>query len=303
MMKRISCSFLFILFGCFGHVWAQTAPLSFRAAVGVATYFGDLTEKPKLFNQSSPSFSLGLNYDITEQIKGRLDFSLMKLKSDDRFNTRQDFVNRNLNFTTSLWDLQLGVEYEFLNMTSNDYIFTPYLGIGLGILHYNPWTYDRTGVKRYLREFGTEGQGLPSYPERKVYSKFAMSLPINFGIKVAIKENVRFFLEINLRNTFTDYLDDVGNAYPDRDIILNEANDPTTTIGLTYRGDEVSTQPYPGVKIQRGGYTKDFYYTTSIGFIFNLNNLEIGGGGNGGSKRTGKVGSRSSRLKNPGRVF
>ncbi len=301
-MKRISCSFLFILFGCFGQSYAQNTPLAFRAAFGLATYFGDLTEKPKLFNQSSPSISLGLNYDITEQLKGRFDFSLMKLKSDDRFNTRQDFITRNLNFTTTLWDLQLGVEYEFLNMTSKDFIFTPYLGIGVGLLHYNPWTYDRNGVKRYLREFGTEGQGLPSYPERKVYNLFALSIPINYGIKVAINDNVKFFLEINFRNAFTDYIDDVGNTYPDKDIILNEAKDPTTTIGLTYRGDEVSTQPYPGVKIQRGGYTKDFYYTTSLGLIFRLNNIQIGGG-DGSSKRIGKIGSRKSRLRDPGRVF
>jgi opacity protein-like surface antigen len=304
-MKSVKWVVLFSSFSVFGQLIAQTTPLSLRTTIGLATYYGDLTEKAKVFNQSSLGFSIGLNYDITEQITGKLDFSIMKLKADDRFNTRTDFLTRNLNFTTTLWDIQLGAEYDFLNMVSEEYILTPYLGMGLGICHFNPWTYDRTGVKRYLREYGTEGQGLPSYPERKVYSNYSLYFPINFGIKYALNENVKLVFDLNFRKTFTDYLDDVGNTYPDQNIILNEAKDPTTTIGLTYRGDEVSTAPYPGVKINRGGYTNDFYYTTSIGLIIRLNNITIGGGGGAGgsSKRTGKIGSKKSRLRAPGRVF
>ncbi len=298
-------TFLVYIFLCFGQLFAQTNPLSLRSSVGLATYYGDLTEKAKIFNQSSLSFSIGLNYDITDQIIGKFDFSIMKLKGDDRFNSRQDLINRNLNFTTTLWEFQLGAEYEFLNMISEEYILTPYLGLGIGLCHFNPWTYDRIGEKRYLRDFGTEGQGLPSYPERKVYSKMALYIPINFGIKYAINEDIRLVFDINFRKTFTDHLDDVGTAYPDKNIILAEAKDPTTTIGLTYRGDEISNNPYPSTSLQRGGYTKDFYYTTSIGVIFRLNNISFGGGGGAGGlfKRTGRIGSRSSRLRSPGRVF
>lgn len=304
-MKRVKWLLIFINFLVFGHLLSQTTPLSLRTSIGLATYYGDLTEKVKYFNQSSPSISIGLNYDITEQLIGKFDFSLMKLRADDRFNTRQDLKDRNLNFTTSLWEILIGAEYDFLNMVSEEYILTPYLGMGFGIFHYNPWTYDRTGVKRYLREYGTEGQGLPSYPERKVYSKISFIIPINFGIKYAINENVKLVFDVNFRKTFTDYLDDVGNTYPDKSILLNEAKDPATTIGLTYRGDEVSSNPYPSTSLVRGGYTKDFYYTSSIGLIIRLNNISIGGGGGAGgsSKRYGRVGSRSSRLKAPGRVF
>ena len=303
-MNQLKGLFFFISFLNFGHGIAQETPFTLRTNIGLATYYGDLTEKAKIFNQSSTSFSLGIGYDFTDQIIGRFDFSIMKLKADDRFNTRTDLINRNLNFTTTLWDITLGGEYEFLNMISEDYLFTPFLGIGLGLCHFNPWTYDRTGVKRYLRDYGTEGQGLPSYPERKIYSKYSLFIPINFGIKYAINENIRFVFEVNFRKTFTDYLDDVGNYYPDQSIILSQSLDPTTTLGLTYRGDEVSSDPYPGVKINRGGYTNDFYYTTSIGVSIRLNALSTGGGN---KIRSGRVyrpgGSGRSSLKNPNRVF
>jgi len=303
-MNRLKGLFFFISVLYIGHINAQETPFTLRTNFGLATYYGDLTEKPKLFSQSSPSFSIGLGYDFTDQIIGKFDFSIMKLKGDDRFNDRVDLKNRNLNFTTTLWDLSLGVEYEFLNIISEDYLFTPYLGIGIGISHFNPWTYDRTGVKRYLRDFATEGQGLPSYPERKVYSKFSMVIPINFGIKYAINENIRFVFDVNLRKPLTDYLDDVGNTYPDQSIILNESLDPITTLGLTYRGDEISSAPYPSIFLPRGGFTQDFYYTVNIGVSVRLNNIVVGSGNKVKSGRVYRPGrTNKSGIRNPNRVF
>lgn len=304
-MNQLKGLFFFVSVFLIGHISAQEYPFTLRTNIGLATYYGDLTEKVKVFDQSSTSFSLGLGYDITDQIIGRFDFSIMKLKADDRFNTRIDLKNRNLNFTTTLWDVALGVEYEFLNMISEDYLFTPYIGIGVGLCHFNPWTIDRTGVKRYLRDIGTEGQGLPSYPERKKYSTIAAFFPINFGFKYAISENIRFVFDLNFRKPLTDYLDDVGNTYPDRDIILNESPDPITTLGLTYRGDEVSNAPYPGVNINRGGYTQDFYYTASIGLSFRLNNISVASRSKVRGGQIFRPGGRSDRAsqRNPNRVF
>ncbi|KAF0235944.1 MAG: hypothetical protein FD183_1727 [Chitinophagaceae bacterium] len=224
-----------ILIGVSTLLKAQDAPLRFKAGIGLATYYGDLKEKAKLVDQSSLAINLGLTYDLTEQILGTFDFSVMSLKANDKFNTRIDYINRNLNFKTTLWEANLGVEYDFLNMTSGDYILTPYLHMGVGLFHYNPWTYDRSGNKVYLRQFGTEGQGLPSYPERKAYNLLQMQIPIGGGIKFAISEDVNAFFDISFRKIFTDYIDDVGNTYPDRDIMLAESPNPIQTIGLTYR--------------------------------------------------------------------
>ncbi|MDP1845023.1 MAG: DUF6089 family protein [Sediminibacterium sp.] len=289
-----------ILIGVSTLLKAQDAPLRFKAGIGLATYYGDLKEKAKLVDQSSLAINLGLTYDLTEQILGTFDFSVMSLKANDKFNTRIDYINRNLNFKTTLWEANLGVEYDFLNMTSGDYILTPYLHMGVGLFHYNPWTYDRSGNKVYLRQFGTEGQGLPSYPERKAYNLLQMQIPIGGGIKFAISEDVNAFFDISFRKIFTDYIDDVGNTYPDRDIMLAESPNPIQTIGLTYRGDEISSAPYPGVNIKRGGYTKDIYYTMGIGISMRLNNITVT---RKAKRYNGKVSSTRSRLRSPGSVL
>ncbi|MBX9732653.1 MAG: outer membrane beta-barrel protein [Chitinophagaceae bacterium] len=283
----------------------QSDPLRVHGSTGLATYFGDLKEKAKLIDQSSPFFNLGLSYNITDQILGRFDFSIMTLKADDRFNTRSDLVARNLNFKTTLWETNFTIQYDFLNMNSEDYFLSPYVFAGFGLMHMNPWTYDRNGVKRFLRGYHTEGQGLPSYPERKEYNLFNFQIPFGAGIKYAINENVNVYVELAFRKLFTDYLDDVGNTYPDKNIILNESLDPTTTIGLTFRGDELDPSlPYPNTVIQRGGYTKDTFYTIGIGVSFRLNGVSLGSGRSGGSfNKIRKVGSTRSRLKNPGSVF
>ena len=307
MYRYLSC-ILFCLLELSFKGFAQTDPLRVHSSVGLATYFGDLTERFKLVNQNTAGmFNVGLSYDITEQIIGRFDFSIMKLKGDDRYNTRPDLVARNLNFQTTLWETNFTVQYDFLNMNSEDYILSPYVFLGLGVMHMNPWTYDRNGVKRYLRGYHTEGQGLPSYPERKEYSLFNMQIPFGAGIKYAVNENINVYFEIAFRKLFTDYLDDVGNTYPDKNIILNESSDPNTTIGLTFRGDELDpTLPSPSTYIQRGGYSKDTFYTLGLGVSIRLNGFSLGsgrGGGGGGFNKIRRVGSTRSRLKNPGSVF
>ncbi|TAG29744.1 MAG: hypothetical protein EAZ13_09460 [Sphingobacteriia bacterium] len=297
---------LLVLLGGVSRSFAQDDLFRVKVGLGLATYFGDLKEKAKPINQSSAAFSIGVSYDITDQIIGKLDFGLLKLRGDDRFNNRIDFINRNLSFQTNIWEINLGVEYDFLNMKNEDYILSPYISLGLGIFHFNPWAYNRAGEKVYLNPLGTEGQGLPSYPDRKPYKLLQLQIPIGAGIKFALNENINAFFDVSLRKIFTDYIDDVGNTYPDKNAILSESPNGAATIALTYRGDELTNLPYPSTSLNRGGYTKDIYYTLGVGISVRLNNFSIGsggGGGGGGSKRIGRIGSRSSRLRNPRSVF
>lgn len=296
-----------LLGACMGsclHSIAQDDPFRVKFGLGLATYFGDLKEKAKPVNQSSLAVNFGASYDITDQIIGKLDIGILKLKGDDRFNNRLDYINRNLSFQSNIWEINLGVEYEFLNMKSEDYIMTPYVSLGLGIFHFNPSTFDRNGEKVFLKPMGTEGQGLASYPDRRPYKLLQMQIPIGAGVKFAVNEFINVFFDISFRKIFTDHLDDVGNTYPDKNIVLNESLTGAATIALTYRGDELNNLPYPSTYLNRGGYTNDIYYTIGLGATIRLANFSLGSGGSGGgSKRVGRVGSSRSRLRNPGRVF
>ncbi|MGL6069202.1 MAG: hypothetical protein ACRC0I_10595, partial [Sediminibacterium sp.] len=80
MYKYLSC-ILFCLLGLSFKSFSQTDPFRVHSSVGLATYYGDLTQKAKVINQNTAGmFNAGISYDITEQIIGRFDFSIMKLK-------------------------------------------------------------------------------------------------------------------------------------------------------------------------------------------------------------------------------
>ena len=57
---------------------------------------------------------------------------------------------------------------------------------------------------------GTEGQGSNLNNQRK-YSNFQLCIPLGVGGKISLGKMATFNLDIALRKTFTDYLDDVGS--------------------------------------------------------------------------------------------
>ena len=92
----------------------------------------------------------------------------MKISGDDKNNTTATGITyRNLNFTSSLWEAQLALEYHLFDLAERS--FTPYAFAGIAAFHFNPYSFDASGNKVYLRSLSTEGQGLTAYPSRKMY--------------------------------------------------------------------------------------------------------------------------------------
>ena len=104
--------------------------------------------------------------------------------------------------------------------------------LGVGVFHFNPYTYDNNGKKAYLQP-GTEGQGLASYPTRKKYSLLQPFIPFGGGFKLNMGENLEVGFELGYRILFTDYLDDVSKTYPNMKA-LREGNG-TEAVELSYR--------------------------------------------------------------------
>lgn len=238
---------------------------------GVSSYFGDLVQKNPYFREPSASFSAGIAYNLNPNLSFRGDFSYMQIQAHDSKNSRPDLIARNLSFKSNLWDVNALAEYNFLDMTGNNK-FSPYVFAGIGFCHFNPYTIDRNGNKVFLQPLGTEGQGLPAYPNRKLYSKTVIDFPLGGGIKFAVSENVTLGLEFFYRFANTDYLDDVSNfGYPDKAALA--AKNPALP-QLTYRGDELpGGAPYPNPSLNRGNpNNKDSYYTGQIKIIYRLKN-------------------------------
>ena len=75
---------------------------------------------------------------------------------------------------------------------------------------FNPYTMDAFNNKVYLQPFGTEGQGIPAYPEKKEYKLTQFALPFGGGIKMSLSDYIQVSIEIGMRKLFTLVLTPFG---------------------------------------------------------------------------------------------
>ncbi len=251
----------------------------FTTFAGISNYQGDLQAKKFTFQQAHFAGGIGLAYQITGQLYGTASFKIGKLSGDDKKASKNS--TRNLKFSSPLTEVQLGLEYDLLNL--NEQGLTPYLFVGAAVFHFNPSTIDTAGNKIYLQPLGTEGQGF--FNGRKKYNLTQFSVPFGGGIKLALNQNVRVSFEIGFRKTFTDYIDDVSTNYVDQALLL--ANNGQRAVELAFRGDELKPRlSYPAAGARRGNpSSKDWYYFSGLAISFRLGANQTRG--NGGKSRTG----------------
>jgi opacity protein-like surface antigen len=199
---------LFIILVLFSfNLKAQTWEIG--GALGGAGYMGDLNaNNPVKISGPAVGGFIKRNFDGHFSVRGSA--TLGKIEGEDSHSSDPQFRARNLSFRTSLQELSLTGEFNFL-----DYIpdagknkFTPYLFFGGAAAHYFPYaTYE--GKSYSLRGKRTEG-------ETKNYSTTTISFPYGAGIKYNIIGKFTLGAEIGYRNTNTDYLDDVSGVYADK---------------------------------------------------------------------------------------
>ncbi len=262
-----------LIFTCAAKTQAQN--LSIDLYGGAMNYQGDLQDARYTFSQSHFSGGVGLSYALSDHFSIRGSLLIGKVSADDKYSRNKA---RNLNFTSSITEGQLGLQYFITPI--GEHSLTPYLFGGIAVYHFNPYTFDTAGVQTYLRPLSTEGQGFVA--GKNVYKLTQASLPFGGGVKLSLSENINVGLELGLRKLFTDYLDDVSTTYVDESTLL--ATRGSKAVALAYRGDEVkSGPPYPaGGSIRGGAKNKDWYYFTGVTLSFKLGN---GRGGSGGKNR------------------
>ena len=247
---------------------------------GIANYKGDLQYNPSSgkqisFKQPKAAVGVGIEYELFNKLCVRFGITDAAITADDK--KQPDQVQRNLNFTSSIFDVMLGAQYYITD--PNTHFINPYVFAGLAYFHFNPYTYDTSGQKVFLRPLSTEGEGFVN--GRDPYSLSQLAIPFGGGIKFSISDKVRAGIELSLRKTFTDYLDDVSTTYVDANLLLT--NRGQQAVDLAYRGYEVNAGPYPAAGTQRGTLAaKDWYYFTWITVSYALGN------GTGSGKRNGK---------------
>jgi len=257
---------------------------------GLSAYQGDLVDRIFPKRVTNGAIGVTVNYELMEQFMVRGGFTYTIVGGADRFNSDDTLRARNLAFETKVAEFSLVCEYYFFNLY--DQKFSPYLFAGLAVYHFNPYAFNGSKQKVFLKPLSTEGEGLPQYPDRKPYALTQPAIPFGGGVKYAINDNLRVGLELGMRKLFTDYFDDVSTTYVDPNDLLAERGQ--LAVDMSYRGDELpgGNPSYPSKGAQRGGSNhKDWYYFLGLHLTYRLGSGDAGGGG-GRSYISGKKNKR-----------
>jgi hypothetical protein len=178
----------------------------FGAGIGAAGYMGDLNISNPL-KPSGPSFGIFAKRNFNGYLAIRANYSFGIISAADSNSSNPQFRQRNLSFTTTLNEVSVMAEFNFMryipSVTNSKY--TPYFYLGAALVTYVPTTVYQ-GQKYDLRSLETEGQ-------KKPYPTTAFSIPYGAGLKYNVSGVVTLGVEIGYRNPNTDYLDDVGGYY------------------------------------------------------------------------------------------
>lgn len=176
--------------------------------VGGSNYQGDLARNIVL-KETRPAAGIFYKHNFNNYWSWRPSLMYGEIGgSDENFS---EYKYRNLNFRSDIWEFSNILEFNYLPfgakvLTSE---FSSYVFTGISLLHFDPEA-EFNGNYIRLHPMRTEGQGGKDH-----YRLWQLTIPIGGGVKYAINKNWVFGWELGFRKTFTDYLDDVSNVYPD----------------------------------------------------------------------------------------
>src|ERR1700743_2347172 len=83
---------------------------------GFANYIGDLQSKRYTTQQSNGAFGAGLQYDLSRHfsVLGNLNFG--RISAADGYSNQADLRARNLNFESNIYEANLLLEYNLLDI-------------------------------------------------------------------------------------------------------------------------------------------------------------------------------------------
>lgn len=282
-MKRI---LLFLSCSLAASLPCRSQGLGLEMFGGLTNYQGDLRQRIFTFQGSRPAIGLAATYSFTPRLGVRLGFKSGTLGADDRLNKDSSIYFRNLSFQTSITDVEAVMTYRLFDEQASRY--NVYVFGGVSGFRFNPFTYDQFGVRRYLQPLGTEGQGLPGYPQSRLYRLTEFAIPFGIGLQYGIGGGFSVGWEFTFRKTFTDYIDDLSTNYADEfDLLFGRG---PVAADLSYRGDEMFlVNPNVPLFMPKGAKrgnpgAKDLYYFTGLTLRYVFGGKDgSGGAGFGGS--------------------
>ncbi len=190
-----------------------------------------------------PAIGLVFRQEIIPRTAFRFNVYASMLHGDDALSDNEFRHYRNLSFRSPVVEASGYIEFS-LNRFSGikKKKWTPYIYGGVGAFYFNPQgQFDGEWVN--LQELGTEGQGLPEYPDREKYSKIAVCFPVGGGFRVLTFNNWVLGFEMAARFTTTDYIDDVSAYYPNPDYYFLHYDLETAIMAATLSNQSDGTRP------------------------------------------------------------
>ncbi len=246
----------------------------FSAGIGISNFLGELGGANQIgthyfkdleWSQTRLALAVGLRYKLSNYFALKSHLTYGRVSGDDKL-TQEFFRNyRNLSFFSDIYEFninfegafqqeQVGHRYRLRKVRGiRGYELYTYAFIGAGVFHMDPKA-DFKGTSIRLQPLGTEGQGLVA--SRSKYSLFQFCIPVGIGFKYTIDRQWGIGLELGLRKTFTDYIDDVSTtffdfaSYPGSDplaaIVADRSNGtkPQITAAGAQRGDPRENDSY-----------------------------------------------------------
>ncbi len=247
--------FLAVFFFLSSAVKAQRSEIGLM--FGGSYYLGDLNPSRQFAMTRIAGGGL-YRHNFTEHFSLRLNGFYGSLEANDAIIKYNE--TRNLSFRTSVFELSVQVEGNFLPFEPGNLEtpYTPFLFGGIGGISFNPKARNEDGEWVELQPLGTEGQGTEQHPDREPYSLFSHTLMFGVGFKFNITHNLTGGLEWGMRRTGTDYLDDVSTTYP--------AEGALTGADARYFSDRSPQDQGGNAGFQRGNPTTNDWYSFA-GFI------------------------------------
>lgn len=205
----------------------------FSFGAGVSNFLGELgganqigTNYFKDIEWSMTRFaaSVGLRYKLSNYFALKSNLTYGRVSGDDKLTTETFRHNRNINFRSDILEVNMNFEGAFQQeQVGHRYRLRKVKGLkgyelyfygfaGIGIFYFNPIA-EYNGKTYELRNLGTEGQGIA--PTREKYSQIQVCVPVGLGFKYTIDRSWGVGIELGIRKTFTDYIDDVSTTYFD----------------------------------------------------------------------------------------
>ncbi|HRH67577.1 MAG TPA: DUF6089 family protein [Bacteroidia bacterium] len=246
----------------------------FSFGLGISNFLGELGGANQIgtnyfrdleWSLTRMAASVGLRYKLSNYFALKSHLTYGRISGDDKLTTEYFRNYRNLNFYSDIYEFnvnfegafqqeQIGHRYRLRKVRGiKGYELYTYAFVGVGVFYFDPkTTYKGTSIR--LQPLGTEGQGL--IPSRNKYSLVQLCIPVGIGFKYTIDRTWGVGLELGIRKTFTDYIDDVSttyfdfknysNAHPDAAALSDRSNgtDSRVTSPGEQRGDPRDKDSY-----------------------------------------------------------